>query len=96
MKEKSYKGKDWLNPSQKETKEEVPSPPKKEVVIPEKKTSFPTANSIAKDFKTASAIARHVSKLSDEGKKSFAAKYGISYKDVSEIRGNARVKFWDS
>ena len=96
MKEKSYKSKDWFKPSREETKEEVPAPPKKEVVVPEKKTSFPTANSIAKDFKSASAIGSHVAKLSDEGKKSFATKYGIPYKDVSEIRGNARVKFWNS
>ena len=88
MKEKSYKSKDWLKPLQEKTT--------KEVSVPEKKTFFPTANSIAKDFKSGSAVARHVGKLSDEGKKSFATKYGISYKDVSEIRGNARKKFWNS
>ena len=92
MKKKSYKSADE-NPSDRWI---AFTAPEKEVAVPEKKTSFPTANSIAKDFKTASAVARHVEKLSDEEKKSFAAKYGIPYKDASKIRGDARKKFRNS
>ena len=56
----------------------------------------PPKRNLTDDFKTGTKVIRHVRKLSDEEKKSFAAKYGIPYKDVSEIRGNARQKFWDS
>ena len=80
MKEKFYK--DF---SKSEPKEATP----KAFVAPSK-------CSITADFKSATKLIQHVSSLSDEGKKSLAAKYGISYKDVSEIRGNARKKFWDS
>ena len=58
-------------------------------------TPSPKSN-ITDDFKTGTKVIRHARKLSDEEKKLFAAKYGIPYKDVSEICGNAREKFYNS
>ena len=91
MKDKSYKSKDWqFTPAPEKPLGDFAEPEPEEVVEKE------STHSLSQDFRKASRVARHVEKLSDEGKKSFATKYGISYKDISEIRGNARQKFWDS
>ena len=63
---------------------------------PKSFVAAPPKSNITDDFKTGTKVIKHARKLSDEGKKSFAAKYGIPYKDVSEICGNARRKFYDS
>jgi len=72
-----------------------PQAEKKETVAKTVLPAPPKSN-LTDDFKTGTKVIRHARKLSDEEKKLFAAKYGIPYKDVSEICGNARQKFWDS
>ena len=52
----------------------------------------PSAN-LKGDFKSFSVLSRHVKGLSDADKVKFAEKYGVSYKDVSEIRGNAKRQY---
>jgi hypothetical protein len=64
--------------------------------VPKTFITPPPKSNITDDFKTGTKMINHARKLSDEGKKSFAAKYGIPYKDVSEICGNARWKFYNS
>ena len=92
MKKESYKSKDYQFKAPSEKSIEDHTEPE-EVV---EKELTPSSHCLSQDFRKASRVARHVEKLSDEEKKSFATKYGIPYKDVSEIRGNARQKFWDS
>jgi len=98
MKKESYKSKDYQFKAPSEKSIEDHTEPE-EAAEPEEvveKELTPSSHCLSQDFRKASRVARHVEKLSDEEKKSFAAKYGIPYKDVSEIRGNARQKFWDS
>tara|TARA_Y100000004_G_scaffold123399_1_gene138709 strand:+ start:129 stop:377 length:249 start_codon:yes stop_codon:yes gene_type:complete len=49
--------------------------------------------SLREDFESCSVLSKHVKGLSDAKKIKFAAKYGIQYKDVSEIRGNAKLQY---
>ena len=55
--------------------------------ISEKKS---ISSDIKKDFKHVSELSRHVGKLNSSDKKKFAEKYGVSYKEENEIRGNAK------
>jgi hypothetical protein len=71
-------------------KENYSSPSKGEEKVFEKKS---ISSDIKKDFKHVSELSRHVSKLNSPDKKKFAEKYGISYKDESEIRGKAKSLF---
>ena len=97
MEEKSYESKDWqFKAASEKSIEDHTEPEPEEVIEPEEVVGKESTHSLSQDFRKASRLARHVEKLSDEEKKSFATKYGIPYKDVSEIRGNARQKFWDS
>ena len=97
MEEKSYKSKDWqFKAASEKSIEDHTEPEPEEVIEPEEVVEKESTHTLSQDFRKASRLARHVEKLSDEEKKSFATKYGIPYKDVSEIRGNARQKFWDS
>lgn len=60
---------------------------------PEPKIASKPSSNLHSDFKSVSAVSRHVRDLSDDDKIKFAAKYGIQYKDVSEIRGTAKTKY---
>ena len=71
-------------------KENYSSPSNGEEKISAKKSIL---SDIKKDFKHVSELSRHVSKLNSSDKKKFAEKYGISYKDESEIRGKAKSLF---
>jgi hypothetical protein len=71
-------------------KKNYSSPSKGEEKIFEKK---PILSDIKKDFKHVSELSRYVGKLNSSDKKKFAEKYGISYKDESEIRGKAKAKY---
>tara|TARA_Y100000401_G_C8240681_1_gene182851 strand:+ start:193 stop:444 length:252 start_codon:yes stop_codon:yes gene_type:complete len=61
----------------------------------ERNTQAASSSSVRADFKSASILSRHIKALSDEEKIKFAAKYGIQYKDVSDIRGNAKRQYLD-
>lgn len=61
-----------------------------EAKVPSKQ---PVSSDIKKDFKHVSQLSRHVGKLNSFDKKKFAEKYGISYKDESEIRGEAKKMY---
>ena len=74
----------------KQTKKEHSSFTKK---APEPKIASKPSSNLHSDFKSTSAVSRHVRDLSDDDKIKFAAKYGIQYKDVSEIRGSAKRKY---
>ena len=80
---------------EKEFHKDFPKDEPKEVTPKAFVTPSPKSN-ITDDFKTGTKVIRHTRKLSDEEKKLFAAKYDIPYKDVSEICGNARQKFYNS
>ena len=70
-------------------KEDFPFAKKASEVTPKPSSSA----SLHVDFKTVSILSRHIKALSDEEKIKFAGKYGIQYKDVSDIRGNAKLKY---
>ena len=53
-----------------------------------------SGNKLTSDFKNPTRLIQHVDKLDDSEKETFAKKYNISYKEVSEIRNNARAEFW--
>jgi|TARA_R110002020_G_scaffold47015_1_gene134124 hypothetical protein len=88
MEEEFYK--DFPKVTPKKAPKEALSQPFRAPIPP-----LPEGN-ITQDFKTATKVIKHVRKLSDEEKKSFAHRYDISYDDVSEIPTRARQKFWDS
>ena len=53
-----------------------------------------SGSKLTSDFKNVTKLIQHVDKLDDSAKEAFAKKYNISYKEVSEIRNNARAEFW--
>lgn len=61
----------------------------------ERNTQAASSSSVRADFKSVSILSRHIKALSDEEKIKFAGKYGIQYKDVSDIRGNAKRQYLD-